>query len=139
MPLKTVMAKPFLQKRSYRRTRKQIFTKTGDDIQTSHSAYCIFGTVYYSLQDVPRVKSKTKATLKHSTLKGTMICFFCKALLKSALRKDQWPPLLVQEKILRICSFWWNNLKHCWNFSMWLSQDSCFKALYERSNDRWLS
>ena len=34
-------------------------------------------------------KSKTKAALKHSTLKGAMTSSFRKALLKSTLRKDQ--------------------------------------------------
>ena len=36
-----------------------------------------------------RAKSKAKAALQHSTLKGAMTSFFCKSLLESALRKDQ--------------------------------------------------
>ena len=57
------------------------FKKTGNCMQTSWSPYRIFGTVYCSLQQVLRAKSKTKATLKHSTLKRAMSNPFRKALL----------------------------------------------------------
>ena len=44
------------------------FIKTGNGMRTSWSAYCIFGTVYCSLLEVPREKSKTKPTLTNFTL-----------------------------------------------------------------------
>ena len=68
-------------KNSYRQailTKKDVITKL---MQISRSAYCIFGTVYCSLQEVSTTKYKTKATLKHSSLKRATTSFFCKALL----------------------------------------------------------
>ena len=59
-------------------TKRDVITKL---MQTSRSACCIFGTVYCSLQEVSTTKYKTKATLKHSSLKRAMTSFFCKPLL----------------------------------------------------------
>ena len=61
------------------------FVKSGNNIQTSLPGYCIFGTFYCSLQEVSREKSKTKASLKHSTLKMAMTSFFRKTLPLSDL------------------------------------------------------
>ena len=48
-----------------------------------------------------QIKAALKISLKYSTLKGAMTSSFCKALLKSALRKGQGPPPFVQENLLR--------------------------------------
>ena len=55
--------------------------------------------------EASRAKSKTKAALKHSTLKAVMTTSFCETQLYSALRKETLPPLLAQGRPLRKCVF----------------------------------
>ena len=94
-------------------SKTTFFVKSGNNIQTSLPGYCIFGTFYCSLQEVSREKSKTKASLKHSTLKMAMTSFFRKTFPLSDLWKDQCPTPFIQEQLLQTLSLYWNCLKHC--------------------------